>query len=98
MYNSEKVEKKIKFKSTGSNEFAKTLKYRVHSYFKDNNISIYANGLMLTKTIVQLTLWIGAYVALIVGDGALVIQYFLWGFLGIMIALVTINIGHDAIH
>ncbi|HET6243356.1 MAG: acyl-CoA desaturase [Bacteroidetes bacterium] len=87
----------LKFKPSG-NDFAKVLRKRVQDYFKEKNISVFSNSAMVFKTIFLLSLWIGSYCALIFGNIPLAFVYFVWIVLGISIALVSINIGHDAIH
>lgn len=53
---------------------------------------------MIFKSAFFLSLWIGSYAALIFGDFATPVYFALWAVLGFSIAMVTVNIGHDAIH
>ncbi|MDQ3191471.1 MAG: acyl-CoA desaturase [Bacteroidota bacterium] len=80
------------------NDFAKVLRKRVQNHFKENNLSTHANGAMVFKTIFQLSIWIGSYCLLIFGNVPVPYIYIVWAVLGISIALVAVNIGHDAIH
>jgi len=88
----------LRFKLKEPNDFSKVLRTRVNSYFKENNKSMHADTAMIAKTVVQLSLWIGTYLFLIFGTYSLPVMYALWAVLGVSIALVTVNIGHDAIH
>lgn len=88
----------LKFNSPVQTDFAKTLKQRVKAHFKDNNKSIHANTYMKVKTFILLSLWIGIYILLLSNTLSLPLFYFAWVILGLSVTLVTINIGHDAIH
>ncbi|MFY0601010.1 MAG: acyl-CoA desaturase [Cyclobacteriaceae bacterium] len=87
-----------KFKPTVKSEFSRILRERVNSYFKDGNISTHANGEMVVKSILLTISWFGVYYFLIFGNLPLAYTFPLWGLLGAIIALVCVNIGHDAIH
>lgn len=88
----------LRFKRGEGDEFIKTLRHRVNDYFQKNEKSPAANTEMHIKTIVLLTTWVSLYFLIILGDFSVGIQYLLWGLLGVNIALVATNIGHDAIH
>ena len=99
--------KVIQFKSSPrKDQFVETLHRRIDKYFKDNNITPYANGAMWFKTFVAITSWLAVY-ALIISDSLsifatsgvywtlLIIAFTLLGFVNIFIAF---NISHDALH
>lgn len=88
----------LKFKATSPDGFSRTVKSRVSDYFRINNKSTYANRAMILKALVIIVLWLGSYGLLISDTVPVAYTFPLWGFLGISIALVTINVGHDALH
>ena len=101
MLNKMTTDKRVRFKSNPTkDEFIKVLRARVNDYFEQNNISQYANGEMIGKTIFAIVAWIGAY-ALIMSDvlshnfGLLLLGFTLLGYVNIFIAF---NIMHDATH
>lgn len=92
------MQQQPKFKSLHEDQFIKTLRLRVGDYIKTQKFGTFANTEMILKTIFCLSLWIGSYLLLILGDFSLSISYLLWAILGISIPLVAMNVGHDAIH
>lgn len=88
----------LKFATDQGKEFAQALTANVNQYFKDNNIAKTANGLMIFKTVFHLSLWIGSYLLLLLGGFDHQINYAIWAVLGFAFIMVTVNIGHDAIH
>ena len=87
-----------KFSNQKERDFTLRLKKNVNAYFEQNNLSKHANGAMIFKSIFWLSVWLGAYLLLLFGGFSLGVQYALWALLGFGIAMVTMNIGHDAIH
>ena len=87
-----------KFTTKVQKDFVVELNQRVNRYFQENNLSKFANGAMVFKTLFHLTFWIGSYLLIIFGGFDPSINYVLWAILGFFIAMVTVNIGHDAIH
>ena len=79
-------------------DFSTALHKNVNQYFKDKNTSKYANGAMIFKSIFHLSCWIGSYFLIILGGFDAATTYVLWAILGFFIAMVSVNIGHDAIH
>ncbi len=92
------TKKPPRFDNNEQREFFKILNVRVNNYFKDNNISKNANTKMVLKSLFHATLWIGSYCMLIFGGFSVEINYLLWAILGFSIAMVSVNIAHDAIH
>ncbi len=84
--------------STHQKDFVEELNKSVNEYFAKNKISKHANGKMIFKTIFHLSIWFAAYFYLMIGQPSLGVAYALWGVLGVMMAMVAVNIGHDAIH
>lgn len=99
MMNKMTSDKRVRFKSTPKkSEFIKILRQRVDAYFKDNNISPYANAEMIAKTIFAIVAWIGVYAWIMsdtLGIFGLFMVFLLLGFVNIFIAF---NIMHDATH
>jgi linoleoyl-CoA desaturase len=92
------MKKSPKFATQHQKDFVLTLNQRVNQYFKENNLSKNANTAMILKSIFHLTLWIGSYALIVFGGFSVGINYMLWAVLGFAMAMVTVNIGHDAIH
>jgi linoleoyl-CoA desaturase len=92
------MEGKLSFANKSQSEFYPALKIKVNDYFKQNNITPYANGFMVFKIVFFLLGLAGAYVALVFGGFPLPITYLLWILLGLFTAFAAVNIGHDAIH
>jgi len=93
--------KRVRFKSNPrKDEFMKVLRQRVMGYFKENNMTQYANGEMIRKTIFAGVMWVG-FLALILSDVLsfspllLILGFTLLGFVNVFIAF---NIMHDACH
>ena len=55
----------IKFARNHNEEFYKVLRQRVNEYFKENNITRYANGMMVFKTIFMFTLYFTPFVLML---------------------------------
>ncbi|MDG1915254.1 MAG: acyl-CoA desaturase [Crocinitomix sp.] len=88
-----------KFSTKVGGEFNATLKKRVRAYFKDNNISKYANANMKFKTVFMLSLYFVPYFLMITGTitniwGVIAC----WALLGFGMAGIGMTIIHDANH
>lgn len=79
-------------------EFAAALNSRVTQFFEGTNTTKNADVRMVLKTLFHLTGWIGSYLLLILGHFDVGVNYVLWAILGFFITMVSVNIGHDAIH
>lgn len=89
---------KIKFAKANSNDFYSTLNKRVDEYFTTNKLSKNANPLMIFKTFFYPSIFIAAYLVLILNANPLWVQFLLWIVIGFFTAFIGINISHDAIH
>ena len=80
-------------------DFFLTLRNRVNAYFKDGNISRFANAGMIVKTIVMFLLYFVPYLFLLSG---LVVQpgliVLMWAIMGLGLAGIGLNVMHDANH
>ena len=55
----------ITFSKNHNAEFYKTLQQRVREYFKENNISRYANASMVIKTIFMISLYVVPFILMV---------------------------------
>ena len=93
--------KVVRYRSTKSkDDFAKELRKRINNYFKENNISQYANAGVIAKGILGFLLW-GIIYASILSDTfsnnflLLITAFMALGFVNIFLAF---NVMHDACH
>ncbi|HEY8402102.1 MAG TPA: acyl-CoA desaturase [Cytophagaceae bacterium] len=89
---------KVRFVDPKKSEFFSTVKQRVDAYFKENNISKNANGLMYFKTAFFLTGLAVLYVLIISNIFSPLIMLGLAILLGMFAAFIGFNVCHDAIH
>jgi linoleoyl-CoA desaturase len=92
--------KPVSFARTGKDTFHNTVIARVNAYFRENDISPYANSTMWVKTVVMLLLYFVPYVLMVTGLGAGRPWIFFgcwfamgWGMIGIGTSVM-----HDANH
>lgn len=78
--------------------FYATLRKRVDSYFKENNISRNYNAQMVIKTIVLLASYIVPFVLLLTLNPSFGIAIILWSIMGLGLAGIGMGIMHDANH
>ena len=95
------ISKVVKYKSTKTkDDFAKELRKRVNNYFKERNLSPYANSEVITKGILAYCCW-GVVYGLIISN---VLSSSFWMLFGGFLALgfinifLAFNIMHDACH
>ena len=88
----------VQFSKEHNSEFYKTLKSRVNSYFKDNNISKTANAAMVFKTFALLALFLTPYGFLYKQELPMLAYYGLWVVMGFGMAGVGLSVMHDANH
>ncbi len=90
----------VRFATGAKNSFQQTLIERTNAYFKENNISPFANTKMWVKTVVMLSLYFVPYLFMVTGFGA-GNGWLFFGFWFLM-AVGMIGIGtsvmHDANH
>lgn len=89
----------LKFSNTIGREFNATLKKRVRAYFKDNNISKYADTNMKLKTAFMLILYFAPYLLMVTGVVTNIWLIVLcWVLIGFGMAGIGMTIIHDANH
>lgn len=90
--------KKVKFININQSTFYSTVRKRVDTHFRENNISIHANGAMWFKAVFFLTGLASLYLLILLGSFSLPVLLLLSVLLGVFGAFVGFNICHDAIH
>lgn len=88
----------IKFIDSGNSLFFVTIKNRIDEYFTKNQISKKANGAMVFKTTIYITLFIGFYALIISDILPLYLTLVVAIGLGLVMAFIGFNICHDALH
>jgi linoleoyl-CoA desaturase len=88
----------VKFSKDHNELFYKTLKQRVNAYFKDNQISRYANATMVTKTILLCLLYFIPFIALLTYIDSAAWAYLAWTLMGFGMAGLGLSVMHDANH
>ena len=90
----------VRFASPGKDGFQHTVIARVKKYFKENNLSPYANSQMWIKTAVMLLLYFVPYFFMVSGfaSGQYLLFYGLWILMGIGMIGIGTCVMHDAHH
>lgn len=91
--------KTVKFSQTHRSAFSETLRKRVNTYFKENNLSRYGNRRMVIKSVVMLMAFLGPLV--VINTGAVQSAWMLFGcyiLSGAGMAGIGMGIMHDANH
>ncbi|EDM34341.1 fatty acid desaturase [Pedobacter sp. BAL39] len=90
--------RKIKFTNTSKSTFYSTLRKRIDTYFREENMDTHANKAMWIKVVFFLSGLTALYLSLLLGNFPLVVMIPLCVLLGMFSAFVGFNICHDAIH
>lgn len=90
--------KNISFAKTDQAEFYKELRKRVNGYFKENNISRYANFNMVFKTIFMISLYFVPYLLMLNYFESTIMLMLMWAIMGFGMAGIGLSIMHDANH
>lgn len=88
----------IKFSATSSSDFQKELRKRVNKYFKENNISKYANANMVLKTIFMISLYMVPFILILTVFESPLWITLMWIIMGFGMAGIGLSIMHDANH
>ncbi len=89
----------VKFNKQDQPEFLKELRTRVNAYFKENNISKYANFNMKIKTIFMLLLYFIPYLLMLTGIISTIgMVLFMWVLMGFGMSGIGLSVMHDANH
>jgi linoleoyl-CoA desaturase len=89
---------KVRFIDKDQSEFFSTVKSRVDTYFKENNLSKNANGLMYFKSVFFISGLVLFYGLIISNHFSPLIMLFMAIVLGMFAAFNGFNVCHDAIH
>ncbi|MBL4862278.1 MAG: acyl-CoA desaturase [Crocinitomicaceae bacterium] len=88
----------VKFSKTHNDDFYKVLRKRVGLYFKENDVSRYANANMVVKTIFMLSLYLVPFVLLLTVASSTWFVMLLWILMGFGMAGIGLSVMHDANH
>jgi len=89
---------KIKFEPEPAYGFYATLKIRVHSYFKENRISPYANAEAVSKSLCFSILFLSCYFIILKVDLPIGLFLIAWFMMGVFLMLAAMSMVHDAAH
>lgn len=90
--------KSVKFAENETEDFYKELRKRVSAYFKENNISRYANFNMVLKTIFMISLYLVPFILILTYLQSTWIIVLMWITMGFGMAGIGLSIMHDANH
>jgi linoleoyl-CoA desaturase len=88
----------VKFSKSRTDDFSKELRKRVNQYFKENNISKYANANMVLKTVFMLALYLVPFILILTVAEASWFVVLMWVLMGFGMAGIGLSIMHDANH
>lgn len=89
---------KIKFIDKEKSQFYVVVKQRVDQYFIDNNLSKNGNWLMYIKSAFYISLFVGSYLLIMLGNYSVTAMLALCIVHGMCAAFIGFNVCHDAIH
>jgi linoleoyl-CoA desaturase len=92
------MQNKIRFESEPENGFYVTLRKRVSSHFKENNISQHANREAKLKALLFVSFFVTTYCAIVFYPTAYWFSLILWFLMGVSLMLSAMCIVHDAAH
>ncbi len=90
--------RKVTFNNKVAREFSQSVKERVNAYFDDNGISRHANAQMIIKTLALVSLYVVAYLLIMMGNFPLWVMWMLCVVMGIGMAGIGFSVSHDALH
>jgi linoleoyl-CoA desaturase len=90
--------KRVSFKRKGCKDFILELKSEIDAYFKENDISKYANRQMVLKTVILLSIYFGSYALIITGLFSWPLMLVLCFCMGMGMAGIGFSVSHDALH
>lgn len=93
-----KLKEPLRFTNNEQAEFFSTLRKRVDHYFRDNNISQFANAQMVIKSIVLLSAYFIPFFIIVLAPLPLWATIVLWSVMGLALAGTGMSVMHDANH
>lgn len=91
-------QEKIRFIPKDKTLFAQVLRKRVDAYFTENNISPYANGAMVLKTVILLSAYLVPFAVLMIFMPGTWVALGLYFIMGLALAGIGMSVMHDANH
>lgn len=88
----------VKWKREDTAQFFPTLKRRIDSHFKQNNIKKQGNSKLYIKTFTLLSFYIVPFIVLLTVPSSNAIQLLLWSIMGFALAGIGMSVMHDANH
>jgi len=88
----------VKFVDRDKSAFYTTLRENVDRYFSEKNISRNANGAMIFKTIVLMTMYLGPLAVISIFQPPFLADLILWSVMGFGLAGIGMSVMHDANH
>lgn len=89
---------KVKFVSPNRSEFFPTVRKRVDQYFSENKLTKHANGTMILKSVVLISLYTLPFILLLALKPTFPASLVLWFLMGTGIAGIGMSVMHDANH
>lgn len=93
-----KVKGQIKFINKSKSLFYATVKKRVDHYFEEHQLSKFANGAVILKTVILLLGYLLPFIAVLIWHPTLWVDILLWVMMGIGLSGIGMSIMHDANH
>ncbi len=91
--------KTLSFNNKEDAEFVKVLRKRVNRYFKENNISKYANFNMKLKTLAMIAIYFIPLLLILIGVfKSIWLVLIMWSIMGVGMAGIGFSVMHDANH
>jgi linoleoyl-CoA desaturase len=90
--------RQVKFIPAERSAFHPTVKARVEAYFKEKGISRHANGALITKAVVLISLYVLPFVVLLALQPGYGVSLLLWLLMGLGLAGIGMSVMHDANH
>ena len=89
---------KVKFTNPNKEAFYKELRKRVNAYFKENEISRYANVNMVLKSIFMISLYLVPFILILTVLESSWLIVLMWALMGFGMSGIGLSIMHDANH
>ena len=88
----------VNFTNAATTDFYKTVKKRVSTYFKENQLSQHANTNMVLKTVFMISLYLIPFMLILTFLESTGVIILMWAIMGFGMAGIGLSIMHDANH
>ena len=88
----------VRYEKSSHEDFYKVLRGRVSNYFKENDISRYANTNMVLKSVFMIALYIIPFILMLTVFESVGVVILMWVLMGFGMAGIGLSIMHDANH